>query len=57
MVLHKAHQSRGTERPLHDQTGSDLYPGALLLGLDLAKELDGIAAEERIAKNSALQQS
>jgi hypothetical protein len=32
-------------------------PGALMLGLDLAKELDRMAAEERIAKNPALRQS
>jgi hypothetical protein len=30
-------------------------PGALLLGLDLAKELDRMAVEERIQRNPALQ--
>jgi hypothetical protein len=32
-------------------------PRTLLLGLDLAKELDRMAAEERIARNPALRQS
>jgi hypothetical protein len=32
-------------------------PGALLLGLDLAKELDRMAVEERIARNPALRQN
>jgi hypothetical protein len=47
----------GPSGPFTIRQGVNFSPGALLLGLDLAKELDRMAAEERIARNSALRQS
>ena len=47
----------GPSGPFTIRQGVIFNPGALLLGLDLAKELDCMAAEERIARNPALQQS
>jgi hypothetical protein len=46
----------GPSGPFTIRQGVIFNPGALLLGLDLAKELDRMAAEERIAKNPALRQ-
>jgi hypothetical protein len=43
--------------PSRSERGVIFNPGALLLGLDLAKELDRMAAEERVARNSVLRQS
>jgi hypothetical protein len=43
--------------PFTIRQGVIFNPGALLFGLDLAKELDRMAAEERIATNPALRQS
>jgi hypothetical protein len=48
LVLHKAHQKvDGPSGPFTIRQGVIFNPGALLLGLDLAKELDRMAAEER----------
>jgi hypothetical protein len=47
----------GPSGPFTIRQGVIFNPGALLLGLDLAKELDRMAAEERIARNPALRQS
>jgi hypothetical protein len=47
----------GPSGPFMIRQGVIFNPGALLLGLDLAKELDRMAAEERIARNPALRQS
>jgi len=46
----------GPSGPFTIRQGVIFNPGALLLGLDLAKELDRMAAEERIARNPALPQ-
>ena len=55
-MLQKGHQGRWSG-PFTIRQGVIFNPGALLLGLDLAKELDRMAAEERIATNPALRQS
>jgi hypothetical protein len=47
----------GPSGPFTIRPGVVFSPGALMLGLDLAKELDRMAAEERIARNPALRQS
>jgi len=47
----------GPSGPFTIRQGVIFNPGARLLGLDLAKELDRMAAEERIATNPALRQS
>jgi hypothetical protein len=47
----------GPSGPFTIRPGVVFNPGALMLGLDLAKELDRMAAEERIARNPALRQS
>jgi hypothetical protein len=46
----------GPSGPFTIRQGVIFNPGALLLGLDLAKELDRLAAEERIQRNPALRQ-
>ena len=47
-MLHKAHQKvDGPSGPFTIRQGVIFNPEALLLGLDLAKELDRMAAEER----------
>ena len=46
----------GPSGPFTIRQGVIFNPGALLLGLDLAKELDRWAAEERIQRNPALRQ-
>ena len=46
----------GPTGPFTIRQGVIFNPGALLLGLDLAKELDRWAAEERIQRNPALRQ-
>lgn len=47
----------GPSGPFTIRQGVVFSPGALLLGLDVAKELDRMAAEEHIARNPALRQS
>ena len=43
----------GPSGPFTIRQGVIFNPGALLLGLDIAKELDRMAAEERIAQFGA----
>jgi hypothetical protein len=47
----------GPSGPFTIRQGVIFKPGVLLLGLDLAKEHDRMAAEKRIARNTALRQS
>ena len=53
----KSIKVEGPSGPFTIRQGVIFNPGALLLGLDLAKELDRMAAEERITRNPALRQS
>jgi len=52
----KALKVDGPSGPFTIRQGVIFNPGALLLGLDIAKELDRWAAEERIQRNPALRQ-
>jgi hypothetical protein len=47
----------GPSGPFTIGQGVIFNPGVLMLGLDLAKEVDRMDAEERITRNPALRQS
>jgi hypothetical protein len=42
----------GPNGPFMIKAGASFSPGALLLGIELAKELDKMAAEQRLDSNS-----